>query len=241
LADLKASQPDLNIEIVGINLAGDEGSIGQITEITTFPWLQDTVQQNVQTRWQCLKDDLVILNSFNTRMTVFNLGLHDLQSPINREALKQMFLQTAAAVDSDGDHLPDDWEQMYFGDLAAKPGEDADHDGRDNFTEFAFGTYPKNPSSSAPFRLGITTTEGRKLESISFLRRAGSILDYFIETSPDLVQWTPINSAVAELSSPRNLFDGTGTSLVQVTLKETTNNWPHDFVRVRAVPRRIVN
>jgi hypothetical protein len=237
LADLKAAKPDLNIEILGVNKAGYEFYIGDLTAKTTYPWLQDTSQVNVWDHWQCVKDDLVILNSLNHRVTVYNLGVHSLELQENRDALKQMLLQTAKAVDSDGDHLPDDWEQWYFGGITAQPSQDADQDGWNNFTEFAFGTPPNDPKLAAPLRLEMSTTGGRRLESIAFLRRAGSILDYFIETSSNLTQWTSVNSEVAEASPPQNLFDGTGTSLVRVTWKATTNNWSQGFVRVRAVPR----
>ena len=50
--------------------------------------------------------------------------------------------QDADASDSDRDKLPDAWEQLHFGDLAGKPGDDADSDTLDNLFEFEIGTNP---------------------------------------------------------------------------------------------------
>jgi hypothetical protein len=46
-------------------------------------------------------------------------------------------------LDTDGDDLPDWWEQMYFGDpVSADPGADPDGDGRTNLAEFEADTDP---------------------------------------------------------------------------------------------------
>ncbi|MCI0747736.1 MAG: hypothetical protein L0Y58_20205 [Verrucomicrobia subdivision 3 bacterium] len=50
-------------------------------------------------------------------------------------------------VDTDGDGLADDWEQLHFGSLAANPNDDPDLDGMSNFQEYRAGTDPKNASS----------------------------------------------------------------------------------------------
>ena len=237
MAELKAAKPDLNIEILGVNLIGTDASNGGITAGLTYPWLQDTALEAVWSRWQCVKDDLVIVDSRNHRVTVFNLGQHDLTAGENREALKQLLLRTAVVVDSDSDHLPDDWELQCLGSTTPAPGEDTDGDGRNNFTEFAFGTNPNDPKSAAPLQPGTITTGLPRLGSITFHRRAGSILDYFIETSSDLEHWTLITAAVATAGPPQNLFNGTGTALVRVTLKPATNDLSCGFIRIRAVPR----
>src|SRR5205085_3159085 len=50
-------------------------------------------------------------------------------------------------TDSDGDGLPNDWEQQYFGSpTAASPTADADGDGMSNYAEFVAGTNPLNPN-----------------------------------------------------------------------------------------------
>jgi hypothetical protein len=50
--------------------------------------------------------------------------------------------QIADGADIDGDKLPDTWEQLHFGNLSAKSGEDADADTLDNLFEFEIGTNP---------------------------------------------------------------------------------------------------
>ena len=50
---------------------------------------------------------------------------------------------TAAPPGSDGDGLPDWWEELYFGNpTAAHPDDDSDNDGRTNLREYQIGTHP---------------------------------------------------------------------------------------------------
>ena len=174
-----------------------------------------------------------ILDSQNHLYSVYNLGQHSLVEPTNREALKQLLLAAATAADTDGDQLPDDWEQKYFGDHSAKPADDPDGDGRDNFTEFAFGTNPKDAASYRP--IGVTIAQG--LPTVTFRRRAGSVLDYFVEVSPDLQKWTATTSSTAKAQPLRNLFEGTGTAEATFTFNASIEDDPVRFVRVRALPR----
>ena len=51
--------------------------------------------------------------------------------------------------DSDGDGLPDDWEQEYFGNLLQGPGDDYDVDGLDNLGEWQQGTDPTDSDTDA--------------------------------------------------------------------------------------------
>ncbi len=46
------------------------------------------------------------------------------------------------AVDSDGDGLPDDWENFHFGSLAHGSTDDVDEDGASNLAEYQAGTAP---------------------------------------------------------------------------------------------------
>src|SRR5262245_13344021 len=45
-------------------------------------------------------------------------------------------------VDTDGDGLRDDWENKFFGNLSANPGDDPDGDGLTNAQEQTLGTDP---------------------------------------------------------------------------------------------------
>ena len=209
-----------------------------ITFGRTLSWLQDTENESVWKRWQVVFRDLRILNSRNELYAVFNLTQHDLALETNRTTLKQYFLAAAKSLDTDADQLPDDWELRYFGNLEAKPGEDPDGDGADNFTEFACGTDPTNPKSYLPIKSGLASKGQQKLLSATFKRRAGAILDYQIETSPDLQQWTPSPAEILLMRPLRNLFDGTGTSEATYSLSQPIAEQPHRFLRIRAAPRQ---
>jgi hypothetical protein len=67
-------------------------------------------------------------------------------------------LNLARIVDTDGNGLPDWWEQLYFGHLTGTdPNADPDQDGANNLAEFLAGTDPTNPNSN----LKLTIPKGR--------------------------------------------------------------------------------
>jgi subtilisin family serine protease len=58
-------------------------------------------------------------------------------------------LNLAGLVDTDGNGLPDWWEQQFFGHLTGTdPSADPDHDGASNLAEFLAGTNPTNFNSA---------------------------------------------------------------------------------------------
>ena len=58
-------------------------------------------------------------------------------------------LNLARSVDTDGNGLPDWWEQQHFGHLTGTdPNADPDHDGASNLAEFLAGTDPTNFNSA---------------------------------------------------------------------------------------------
>ena len=65
----------------------------------------------------------------------------------------------ALMLDSDGDGLPDSWEQTHFGNLNRTSTGDFDNDGVSNLTEFLDGTIPSN-NASALFRLTVSSDGG---------------------------------------------------------------------------------
>src|SRR5262245_1482164 len=184
--ELRATNPAINIEILGINRIGQEPFNDLITDGASLPWLQDTTEADVWNRWKVTWRDVRILDAQNRLVAVYNLTTYDLSVARNRETLKQLFLSAARFVDTDGDGLLDDWEILNFGNLSAGPGDDPDGDGQDNFTEYAFGTNPNDANSRTSFRPSLSGTGSNQTFSVSFRRRAGSCIEYFLEGSTDL-------------------------------------------------------
>lgn len=105
-------------------------------------------------------------------------------------------LDLTLGVDSDGDGLPDAWEQaliaIYGGTLASiRPQDDSDGDGISNLNEYLAGTYAFDPSDG--FRLALTdlTAGTSSMEFLAIRART-----YSIQASPNLQQWTPVNFRV---------------------------------------------
>ncbi|HRI14746.1 MAG TPA: hypothetical protein PLX89_17255 [Verrucomicrobiota bacterium] len=92
--------------------------------------------------------------------------------------------------DTDGDGLPDDWEEFYFGSLTHNGLEDSDGDGASNQSEFTAGTDPSEPASV--------------LRIVSFSREAdGTLVLRFpypashrpvIERSSDAINWSAVTN-----------------------------------------------
>jgi hypothetical protein len=232
--ELRGTNTDLNIEIVGVNQTAS-AAYNYLIINRTLPWLQDTAVENVESRWQAEYRDVRILDWQNEVQAVYNLTEHDLSVATNRAALKALFLATAKAADSDGDGLPDSWEIHHFGNLATGPDDDADLDGINNRTEFAFGTDPTDPKSLAPMKATFSRQGTPGPVVYSYRRPAGSIMSYIMETSLGVEgPWGP-NPQLVTVQPRRNLYDGTGTSEVICWPTAAGLKQPFQFFRVKAV------
>lgn len=101
--DFDQNYPELGIEIVGINEAGQESGNSLITE--TLPWLQDDDTNNdgesdVWMLWEAEWRDLTIVDRNNVPITTFNLTTFDLADPDNYAEVRNAFLDAAAPNDS---------------------------------------------------------------------------------------------------------------------------------------------
>lgn len=200
----------------------------------TLPWLQDTAQEHVKSNWQAEYRDVRILDWRNDVQAVYNLSIHDLQYQSNRVTLKNLFLDVAKSSDTDQDGLPDGWEIHHFGNVASGPDEDPDADGYNNRTEFAFGTDPRDPSSYAPMKAAFSRLNTTRPVVYTFRRPAGSIMNYFIETSPSAHGVWSVEPGALTVEPARNLYDGTGTVEVNCRPTATALQGPAQFMRVRA-------
>jgi hypothetical protein len=234
--ELKAANPEINIEILGVNEIGQDSAsaVALMTGGRNLPLLQNTASQNVWSRWGVVYRDVRILDAQNRLQGVFNVTSQDLAIAANREALKAIFLAAARASDSDADKLPDVWEEKYFGGLTISPSQDSDGDGFDQMTEFVFGTDPTNSNSQPALVAGFTST-GRF--TVTFRRWAGSLFDYLVNTSSTLAEWSAGSNDLIAEGEPRVLFDGTGTSEITFSLIRSKAEQPAGFIRLKAVAK----
>jgi hypothetical protein len=237
LDDIRIAQPDWNVEIVIINPSTRAQYASLAASATVLPWLQDTAEQDVWSRWGRTKDEFCVVDTQGSLLTVTNLGYASLEHGENRDAVRKVLLTAAEAADLDGDDLPDLWELHFFAGLATQAGDDDDHDGQDTLAEFAFGTDPgkkqRHPPMGTPSRLA--TIPPRLI--IPYRRRAGSLIDYRLETSSDLLKWQPAESPFVGQSPAANLYDGTGMAQARAVVRLDPSLGPVRFLRLRAKPR----
>jgi hypothetical protein len=128
-------------------------------------------------------------------------------------------LDLTLGADSDGDGLPDAWEQMLIDVLGdgrtladIKPEDDADGDGLSNLQEYLAGTYAFD--SEDGLRLDIVgTREGRPL--LDFMAIRGRT--YTILSSTNMTTWEPVNFRMADENNgaaPMSRYSATDVRIV---------------------------
>ncbi len=101
--------------------------------------------------------------------------------------------------DTDSDGMPDDWEQLHFGNGDQVATADFDNDGLANLLEFALGSNPANPNS---LNLPATGIDQGKYLTVSFKQLAElGDLTYKIEVADNLENWESGNGMTEILSS----------------------------------------
>jgi hypothetical protein len=87
--ELAAESLAVPVSIIGINPPGLDSGDSLISAGRTIPWLQEEPGgDDPWTDWNVTYRDVVILDSSNVLVDVYNLTEHDLSSPANRDALK---------------------------------------------------------------------------------------------------------------------------------------------------------
>lgn len=226
------ANPAINVEILGINIYSD-AQFNYLVTGRTLPWLQDTIQDDVWGNWNAAWRDVMILDTSNRLVAVYNLFQHDLGDLDNRNQLRDMFLNAARMVDTDNDQLPDFWELKYFGNLSAAGTDDSDGDGFDNLTEFAFGTNPFDAKSKP--KLKYSRTKDFHFQVV-VRRWGGGLFSYFPEGSSDLIDWAGGSTRVRTVGQTVNLYDGTGCMQSTYWLAPLTTQKAFNFFRVRLAP-----
>lgn len=116
----------------------------------------------------------------------------------------------ASAPDSDGDGLPDSWEQQYFGSATgANPNVDSDGDGMTNMQEYLAGTHPRSATS----RLRIDPSSLVKTPSaLSFQFTAISNRTYTVQYSTSLSNnsWSVLTTVPASSTTRTNTITDSG-------------------------------
>lgn len=101
-AELASEGLPMEIQILGINEAGQEAGNDNICRGRDIPWLQDTMDEHVWQTWQINYHrqyrDVFILDGENVIVgEPYNLTVHNLADSAAREELKARLRQAAGA------------------------------------------------------------------------------------------------------------------------------------------------
>lgn len=94
--ELLEEETPVEIRILGVNKQGAESGNSGMMAGRKLPWLQDDAETQVWTRWRAAWRDLVIVDTHNVRVSVYNLTQHGLKNADNYAQLKAMLLASAA-------------------------------------------------------------------------------------------------------------------------------------------------
>ena len=111
--------------------------------------------------------------------------------------------------DSNGDGLPDWWEELYFeGPTEADPSADPDGDRFTNLQEYVAGTDPFDPQSVLRVEWLSTSEEGVR---IGFRTASGRA--YRVEYSDDLQDWSPLASDIQGTGEVVEIIDSAASAV----------------------------
>lgn len=94
-AEIDAENTGVEIRIIGVNGIGQESGNASVSAGRTLPWLQDTAAESVWSTWAVAYRDVIILDTENKPIAVYNLTTHGLGTPANYQELKTILLSAA--------------------------------------------------------------------------------------------------------------------------------------------------
>ncbi|MFC4992314.1 LamG-like jellyroll fold domain-containing protein [Rubritalea tangerina] len=107
---------------------------------------------------------------------------------------------------------------------------DSDQDGLNNFTEYFFGSNPNNATTTNITAI-TPQADGSVTLTFSLNIDALTLADYQVETSTDLLSWTPTTLTTL------NQQDHNGTRTLSLQAKAPNSNTPHTFYRLTIIPK----
>ena len=93
--ELAIEEPGLAIQLLAINEDGFDSGLDTMSDEGDLPLLQDTDEASVWDDWDVTFRDVVILNSANEQVAVFNLTTHSLGVEDNYNELKALLIASA--------------------------------------------------------------------------------------------------------------------------------------------------
>lgn len=122
-------------------------------------------------------------------------------------------LVNLALIDSNGNGLPDFWEDQYFGGLGVDPSRDTDGDGLPNLDEYKAGTNPTDPSSRfafidvAPHPDGGTAVQWSSVEGTRYIiERSLHVLNGYAPIMSGIVATPPVNTYQDSTAGPIHFY-----------------------------------
>jgi hypothetical protein len=140
----------------------------------------------------------------------------------------------SSSIDNFGNGLPDFWENQYGLDPLGSPLLDPDRDGFSNLAEYAANSHPLmgDTAGRIPGLISETLLNEQSYLTLSFVRRTDDpLLQYRLEESTDLLQWTPLNLASQMIGAPQTLDDFSERVQARGSIPMNTGA-PRAFLRV---------
>ena len=137
-------------------------------------------------------------------------------------------LDLTLGIDSDGDGLPDAWEESQLYQAGKLPGLDGwdlslvdrhgdlDGDGVSNWNEYLAGTGAGDPQSRLSMEIKEITPSGARLEFYALYDRI-----YELESSPDLRSWSAAEFTPAGATDPVRLYQADTSGIVSLFTPQT--------------------